>query len=413
GFPHMPLFNWSRRLRSFFTPRVKTYRKRPHRCFLRLEQLEDRLAPATFVWTGRGPHNNWTTGANWLSGVAPTATTATMDNLVFDLRGLARLSTRNDFASGVFNSITISASNYSLSGNQLTLGDPSVSSGSNIIVNSNATGETISLNIKMGGAAGNLQFFTVNAGADLTMSGKLSGTSGVQLTKNGTGILILSNDNSGFTGPIVISAGILEITNAKALGDTSHDTTVQTNAQLQVSDVSSAIKENLRVNGSGIAADGAILNVSGNNTWSGNVVMDSDTTFGASDSTSLDITGQISDSGAGHNLTKEGKGEIIFAIANTYRGNTTINDGILDIQNGNALGNGRSDQFTTTVNKSLTETGMLQLEDPSGAGFRVGNEFLVLNGSGVGFLGSLYNLNGDNTWSGDVTLGSPAPYGSD
>src|SRR5437667_5485982 len=154
----MPLFNWARRMRSLFTSRVKTYRKRPPRSFLRLEQLEDRLAPATFVWNGMGLNNNWTTGANWLGGVAPTATKATMDNLVFDLRGVRQLSTHNDFASAVFNSITISASNYSLSGNQLTLGDPSVSSGSNVIVNSNAAGETISLNIKMGGASGNLQF---------------------------------------------------------------------------------------------------------------------------------------------------------------------------------------------------------------------------------------------------------------
>src|SRR5439155_17079078 len=282
----MPLFIWARRLRSWFNPRVKTYRRRPPRCLLRLEQLEARLAPATFLWTGRGPNNNWTTGANWLSGVAPTATTATMDNLVFDVRGLARLSTRNDFASGVFNSITISASNYSLSGNRLTLGDPSVSSGSNVIVNSNATGEIISLNVKMGGASGNRQFFTVNAGSDLTMSGKLSGSSGVQLTKDGVGTLVLSNDNTAFTGPIVISAGVLKITNAKALGDTSNDTTVQTNAQLQVSDVGGTIKETLIVNGSGIAADGALLSVSGNNTWSGNVVMDSDTTFGASASSS-------------------------------------------------------------------------------------------------------------------------------
>ena len=167
----------------------------------------------------------------------------------------------------------------------------------------------------MGGASGNRQFFTINAGADLTMSGKLSGTTGVELTKDGVGNLVLSNDNSGFTGPIVISTGILKMTNARALGDTSSDTTVQTNAQLQVSDIAAAIKEDLIVNASGVIGDGALLNVSGNNTWVGNIVMDSDTTFGASANSSLDITGQISDTGAGHNLTKEGKaGQESFII---------------------------------------------------------------------------------------------------
>src|SRR5207245_7679781 len=47
------------------------------------------------------------------------------------------------------------------------------------------------------------------------------------------------------------------------------------------------------------------------------------------------------------------------------------------------------------------------------AGFTVGNELLVLNNAGIGGLGALYNVNGNNSWSSNVILGSPSPFGSD
>ena len=54
--------------------------------------------------------------------------------------------------------------------------------------------------------------------------------------------LILTGDNSAMLGSVNVSAGILDVQNANALGDfllnnavnTSHDTTVQTNARLDV-----------------------------------------------------------------------------------------------------------------------------------------------------------------------------------
>src|SRR5687768_6420253 len=38
---------------------------------LRIEQLEERLVPATHTWDGGGVTNNWSEGANWTSNVAP------------------------------------------------------------------------------------------------------------------------------------------------------------------------------------------------------------------------------------------------------------------------------------------------------------------------------------------------------
>ena len=58
------------------------------------------------------------------------------------------------------------------------------------------------LNMVLASQLGAEQLFTVNSGSILTVSGKLSGTGGAQLTKEGAGELILSNDNSGFTGSV-------------------------------------------------------------------------------------------------------------------------------------------------------------------------------------------------------------------
>src|SRR5262249_31671313 len=147
------------------------------------------------------------------------------------------------------------------------------------------------------------------------------------------------------------------------------------------------------------------------------VTLDSDSYVGASAgliSSSLNITGLVTDLGLGHNLTKVGPGQVILSHANTYRGSTTVNNGILTVRNAQALGSADDTPAPgTLVNSPLTASGTLQIEDPTGAGFIVANEQLTLNGPGFNGLGALDSLNGDNTWTGDVTLGSPDPNGSD
>src|SRR5262249_20072246 len=153
---------------------------------------------------------------------------------------------------------------------------------------------------QLGGPSGTDQFFTVNTGGNLTIKGQLSGTTGSSLTKEGFGTLVLANDNSAFTGKVKLdnNAGIVTITDVNALG-TGSFTTVGTNAQLQVQNVAGPITEPLLLNGPGIQNAGALLSVAGANTWAGTIELDSDTTLGASAGSSLDISGQISDLGAG------------------------------------------------------------------------------------------------------------------
>jgi autotransporter-associated beta strand protein len=356
------------------------------------------------TWTGAVPVGSpgvfdWSTAANW-DIRAPVAG----DDLVFPAQAPgAGLNTTNDLHSGTeFNSITISGSGYSLSGNPITLGTASM--GGSIILNQNVDHGTIALDIHMVGP----QVVNVNSGANLTVSGHLSSSTDSTLTKAGTGTLILSNDNSGFSrstnlDAIDVSQGVITITNARALGNGT--TTVLQNAQLQLLNVAGQITTNLKLNGPGPINDGALLNVSGSNTWAGNIELDSETTLGASADTSLNISGQISDLGAVFNLTKEGTGQIIFSHVggNTYRGLTTINNGILTIEDPLALGGEppSPDNGTIVNSNSITgEIGTLQLANSG----RVAQEQLVLNGTGFGGIGALDNLRGDNTWTGDITL---------
>src|SRR6516162_1207090 len=66
------------------------------------EHLEDRVIPATRVWSGASLASaNWNDTANWVGGVAPT----TNDDLVFPGGGAQASSSNNDITGGSFSSI--------------------------------------------------------------------------------------------------------------------------------------------------------------------------------------------------------------------------------------------------------------------------------------------------------------------
>lgn len=414
----------AKRWLSFFRRlKATTYERRP-RWRIALENLEDRLAPATLIWTGGGgsANPNWSNPANWSGGV-PTGLRGgdnSFADLVFPVSASQRATT-NDLAPAgglaTFKSISIAAGGYTLAGNAIALGEPSAPQNSSLIVGVGAQGNVISFDVLLNGPAASKHFFSVASSADVTISGQLSSVAGSSpdLSKQGFGTLILSQNNSPFEGAISIetSGGILNVRHALALGSSAAGTTVGTNATLQIENVvDGPIAEPLILNGPGVGNVGAILNISGANTWSGSIALDSNASFGSAAGT-LTITGQISDLGAGHDLTKEGAGKVIFARDNTYRGLTTVNDGTLTIQHGLALGAAGTAQNGTIVNRSLTEVGTLQLDaEPPVDGIVVMDELLTINGPGVAGLGALANLRGDNNWAGDVILGSPLPSGS-
>lgn len=446
----MAKFNLPRWLQTLVGTTPKTMHKQRRRHQLRAELLEDRLAPATRIWDGGGSSNLWSDPQNWDNNVNVPVNG---DDLVFPA-GAARVANSNDIDSLIVNNIAISGTGYALSGNPITLGNGTSGTGY-INVNGSGIVDSISFNITLTGPAGAKQFFTVNSGTSrLTIAGQLLGNSGVELSKDGQGTLVLNADNSGFTGPISITEGSLNVQHALALGTTAAPTTVQYDnvtakfGQLQVENVGGNIAEPIILNGTGPLNDGALLNVAGDNTWTGPVTLDTNTTVGARAGSSLTIQGVITDTGAGRSLTKEGAGTIILDpintvgtlpenTGNTYRGKTFVNEGILSIRHSMALGNDSVpslDALTgndTIVQSFTNRSGTLQVDfldnplriDPfaTATGFTIPYELLTLNGPGFEGIhvvpkaalpggntvhGALNNNAGNNTWVQDISLWS-------
>jgi autotransporter-associated beta strand protein len=351
---------WTRWLKSLVEPKTPKHATRS-RQRMTLELLEQRLAPATFIWDGGGTTNKWSDAGNWQGNVAPSA--AGGHDLVFPA-GPTKLTTDNDFANAVVNSIAFSGFNYQLTGNGLTLGIAGAAAGVNnngfiIASNPTSTNNTISFNSAITLAAtpigsSNRQFFTVgNNAATLTINTPLEGNSGVELAKAGSGTLILTADNSGFNGPIAIVEGPLNIRHPRALGDSFGATTVLASAQsgrfgqLQIEGIGpgNPIDEPLFLNGFGPAGnEGALLNISGNNVWAGPIQLDSDSVVGARANSTLTVEGVVSDLNLPQDLIKNGFGRVVLdplntPDGNTYRGQTIVNNGILAIRHSLALGN--------------------------------------------------------------------------
>ncbi len=168
------------------------------------------------------------------------------------------------------------------------------------------------------------------------------------MTKAGNGTLTLSGANT-YTGTTTISAGTLVAANASALGGTGSGTSVANGASLVLQGGITVGAEALSLTGTGVGNNGALRNLSGNNTWGGTVTL-AGTTEIQSDAGTLtlsaanSVTGTnraLTIDGAGNTaingtittgtgtLTKNGTGTLTLSGANTYSGTTTINAGTL------------------------------------------------------------------------------------
>jgi fibronectin-binding autotransporter adhesin len=205
-----------------------------------------------------------------------------------------------------------------------------------------------------------------------TGTGAVSGSGG--FTKTGTGTLTLSGTGiSTYTGPVNAAVGALVAAKPSALGSTAAGTVVSNGASLQLSGGLTFDPEPLTINGPGIGgAGGALRNISGTNTWSGNITLGSPSTIGSAAGTVLIITGFIDTTAANFALQFGSAGDV--QIPGTL---TVPSGGVLQLSLG----------VTLTVNS------------------------LVLSGSGTG-AGALINVTGANTLNGPVTLAASATIGS-
>jgi len=210
--------------------------------------------------------------------------------------------------------------------------------------------------ISLGTTAGTTRTITVN-GSTLTEGGIISnGTTATSLTKAGTGILTLTGANA-YTGATTVSAGVLNIQNATALGTIASGTTVSSGATLQLQGGITIGAEALTISGAGASGqNGALVNVSGTNNYAGLLTLGAATTI-SSDSGTLNLTHvgtitgatfglTLTGSGSGSltsilgttsgTLTKSGSGTWTLSGINTFTGSTTVNGGTLTLSSAGA-----------------------------------------------------------------------------
>ncbi len=288
-------------------------------------------------------------------------------------------------------------------GNNTAFGTGLVRMGSGTILANNADGLNVGNAFSING---NVEVAT---GANtFTMSGTV-GNPG-QLTKTGTGNLILSGNNS-YTGGTALTAGTITVTTATALGTGTLTAT----------------------GGTSLVAGVTGLNVGNTATLlAGNLTVNSGTgTF--------QLSGPIGGVGG---ITKINSGNLILSGNSNYSGGTNLNAGSLTVTNNGSIGTGvLTTAAGTTVFAGLTVGGgsaialtnnvvlngatTLNLQGTTGditpqGVLTINGTTLTLNGvvSGAGSLLATglgrVTLNGNNSYSGGTTLNLAAAYvGSD
>jgi autotransporter-associated beta strand protein len=190
---------------------------------------------------------------------------------------------------------------------------------------------------------------SINTASASTISGTLSGSG--SLTKQGAGTLTITNNNSGYSGETRLEAGVLEIGNNGALG-TGTIAFRAANSTFRSTDATDRTLSNAI--GTFTGGTGTVYTFGSVGT--GNL------TFSGTGSTSIGTAGRVinvlntvtsfgqSFTSTG-SITKTGDGTMILTGASTYNGSTTINAGTLQIGNGGTTG---SLNATSTITNNAT-----------------------------------------------------------
>ncbi|MFA6119566.1 MAG: autotransporter-associated beta strand repeat-containing protein [Parachlamydiales bacterium] len=368
------------------------------------------------------------------SNQIPDTSNVTISSGTFDLN--ANAETINSLT---FNSGTLTQGGATLSLNAqtgaLTMRNTTIS-GAVTLTSATSLGDDIIFDNTNNGTAsisGNLNLFTGagsitrtfniadgSADVDMDVSGIISQSAGsASVTKTGSGTLQFSGASANtYSGNTNINAGALRA--AKNTAFVSGTTvTVASGAALEAT---GGITNNpiLSLSGSGVGGNGALRNISGNNTFSNTVGLASPVTI-QSDAGTLTLSNVIS---GAQPLTKSGNGTLLFSggSSNTYSGLTTISSGTLQLDKtagldafaGDALVNGgtlqlvNSNQIPDTSTVTIS-SGTFDLNSQS----ETIKELIFTNGS-VDNLSSLSLNNGAATSlsMGDVNLPTSPSSGS-
>jgi fibronectin-binding autotransporter adhesin len=168
-----------------------------------------------------------------------------------------------------------------------------------------------------------------------TFSGPMSSSAGFAFAKSGVGDMVLSGNNN-YVGVTTVSSGRLIAASNNALGGVADNTVVASGATLGFQgNINYTTTEGVSVSGAGVSSQGAINNISGNNTFAGVVTTTGATTLGAT-AGMLHLTGNIV-GGNAINITGAGTvaldGNVAASSVNvdatgTLGGSGVINTGI-------------------------------------------------------------------------------------
>ena len=310
---------------------------------------------ASHTWSGAGGDRKWSNPANWLLGGAP-GSAETDATLLFP----ANASTKqpiDDVVGLIISQLQITGGGYIFSGSNAATLTFSGAPGDNFLVTNgnNGGGTQISSSLPI----------VLNATSRFTTDGSMlidtviKGAGG--FTTNGN-ITFYGNGANTYTGPTTIQTGTLYLSKSDGLNSFAGSLTVtgsgiaHTYADEQIPDtsvitlsaggtlnidntlekigpLSFAQGSILITNSRGLLTLGADLTVIsglGNNTILGKLTPGGTTrTLNISTGSDLKISATISDLTAG--LIKSGGGNLILDSANTYTGDTVINDGKVSI----------------------------------------------------------------------------------
>jgi fibronectin-binding autotransporter adhesin len=400
-------------------------------------------AAQQYTWnlTGGGEWlnaNNWTPAGGPPNAIGATASfgNSITSSSAVTITGAATVGEIN------FTGITgTKAYTIGAAGNTITLsGGGTVTLSADTSVTSTGT-QLIQSNLA---ASGGSAFAAAIQGGTVQVDGGVSGTGG--LTKTGAGTLILTANNTGLTGGIVINGGTLEARGESTFpppdtnGLGANAVTVNAGGQLKLVGTAFWTPTNpLTIAGNGPAgapqySDVALWDRSSQ--YQGPIGLSADASIrcegfmfrGVAGTVGLALngnrvrfTGDVATVGGVDGVISDGSaagGRVLIDIdggnisfnnsANTYTGTTVINRGTLFITSGGALGQGLGTAANgVVVNNSGGAFGVAQLYLNGTGTYTVSNKLLTLNG------GAVVANGGNKTWTGAVNLTADSIIGAE
>lgn len=247
-------------------------------------------------------------------------------------------------------------------------GTLTINSGAILATDNTGIGDVTPGTLNFGSAEG---IITVNNGMTLTVGSNIAGTGG--LTKSGTGTLILSASTNSYSGTTTLTDGVLQFAAAASLGSGP----IQFNGgTLQWAGGNSADVSNKI----GSLTSTAVIDTNGNNV-----------TFASPISPAAgNITAGLHKTG--------GDGTLTLNAVNTYSGDTTVDAGVIQLNNANAIQNST---LTVNVDNGVAFAGGIGTFNLGGLAGANAMNLQDVNGAPVNL--QVGSNNANTTYSGDIS----------